>query len=110
VHGFLSPRITFRRRFDAQDVPCLIVFGCNARISGSGIIEHQKPVYNEIVYSIWHVLLTISNFQFSNIIKNNIHLTVSGLGAMTGTTGRVFPLILHPISCKSDGYGFIFEG
>jgi hypothetical protein len=29
---------------------------------------------------------------------------------MTGTTGRVFPIMLHPISFKSDGYGTTFEG
>jgi hypothetical protein len=29
---------------------------------------------------------------------------------MAGTTGHVPPSILHPISCKSDGYGSTFEG
>jgi hypothetical protein len=43
-------------------------------------------------------------------MKNYIHLTVSGLGSMTGTTGHAFPLIVHPISSKSDGYGPTFKG
>jgi hypothetical protein len=30
-------------------------------------------------------------------------LAFSGLGAMVGTTGHVIPLILHPVSFKSDG-------
>jgi hypothetical protein len=28
VHGFLSLHITFTMHFDAQDLACLIVFGC----------------------------------------------------------------------------------
>jgi hypothetical protein len=28
-HGFLSPHTTFTKHLDAQDLPCLIVFGCN---------------------------------------------------------------------------------
>jgi hypothetical protein len=44
------------------------------------------------------------------MIKHDIHLTVSGLGSMTGTTERVFPFVLHSISCESDGYGRTFEG
>jgi hypothetical protein len=47
---------------------------------------------------------TSSILQFSNIFENYIHLTVSGLGTITGTTGHVFPLMLHAVSCKSDGY------
>jgi hypothetical protein len=45
-------------------------------------------------------------YRFCNFQKtyNYIHLTVSGLGTMMGSTGRVFPLILNLISCKSDGY------
>jgi hypothetical protein len=29
---------------------------------------------------------------------------------VTGTTGHVFPLVKHRISCKSDGYGATVEG
>jgi hypothetical protein len=45
--------------------------------------------------------------QFSNnlkMLKHDLPLTYSGLGNVTGTTGRVFPLSPHPISSKSDGY------
>jgi hypothetical protein len=38
-------------------------------------------------------------------MKTDLRLTFSGLGNMTGTTGHVFALILHPVSYKSDGYG-----
>jgi hypothetical protein len=31
-HGFLSPRIICPAHVDAQDVPCLIVFGCTTRL------------------------------------------------------------------------------
>jgi hypothetical protein len=47
---------------------------------------------------------------FSNIFKIHIHLAFSSLGAMTGTTGHVFLLVLHPISCKSGGCRPTVEG
>jgi hypothetical protein len=46
----------------------------------------------------------LANFEISEILKNDLRLTVSGLGAVTGTTGRVFLLISHPISSTSEGY------
>jgi hypothetical protein len=39
------------------------------------------------------LLLAISIYKLSKIIKNDIRLTVSGLGTVTGTTRRVFPLV-----------------
>jgi hypothetical protein len=46
----------------------------------------------------------------TQILKHGLRLTFSGLGSVTRTTGRVFLLVLHPISCKSDGYGRTFGG
>jgi hypothetical protein len=70
-----------------------------------GLLNIGKWVYRKWVYSTWQYSLT----RFSNIFKNSIHLPFSGLGTMTGTTGHVFPFLLHPISSKSDGCGPTFE-
>jgi hypothetical protein len=43
-------------------------------------------------------------FQLSKINRNYNHLAISGLGTMTGTTGRVSPLILHPVPSTSNAY------
>jgi hypothetical protein len=63
--------------------------------------------YFALSYSTW-VCRAIQ--QFSKIIRNCFRSMFSGLGTMTGTTRHVFPLILHPISSKSDGYRPTFEG
>jgi hypothetical protein len=88
---------------------CSVHITHETRIQQTWLFEHQEWVYKKIVSSSCHVLLTIMFSQFSKIIKNGM-LTVSGLGTVTGTTGRVFQLVLHHISCKSDGCGSTFEG
>jgi hypothetical protein len=37
-------------------------------------------------------------------------MTVLGLGAVMGSTGHVFPLVLNLVSSKSDGYGRTLKG
>jgi hypothetical protein len=67
----------------------------------------RKLVYSKWVYNNLHFAQQISILPCSRIptiLKNDVRLTCSGLGSVTGTTGRVFPLVLHPISCKFDGY------
>jgi hypothetical protein len=41
-------------------------------------------------------LRQISIVQFSKIIKNDIHLTVSSLGGVTGTAGACLPVSFAP--------------
>jgi hypothetical protein len=63
------------------------------------------------IYWPWVVIHAENiDLQFSKIFKNCVRLTLSGLGTVTGTTGHVFRVILHPILSKSDGYGPTFEG
>jgi hypothetical protein len=44
------------------------------------------------------------------ILNNYLRLTVSALGSVMGTMGRVSPLFLLPISSKSDGYQSTLTG
>jgi hypothetical protein len=59
--------------------------------------------------SNWQSMRNTSMLQFSKIQQKRYSFDVSGHGTMTGTTRHVFPLILHPISSKSDGYGPTFK-
>jgi hypothetical protein len=74
---------------------CVIEFGALA--PDFFILSFRLP-YTKWVYNNWHLLLHISLLKFSkiNIIKNDIHLAVSGLGTMMGTTGACLPLSLAP--------------
>jgi hypothetical protein len=67
----------------------------------------SKWVYKNLQFALTRILHFMN---ISKIFKHCIRLTVSGLGAMIGTTGHVFPSILHYIPSKSDGYRPTFEG
>jgi hypothetical protein len=66
-------------------------------------------IYIHNLFSHWNVhirlyVLNILMLQPSNIDKQNAHVAFPSLQTMTRATGHVFPLFLHPISSKFDGY------
>jgi hypothetical protein len=54
--------------------------------------------------------MDLLSFQKKKKNDRCIHLTVSGLDTITGTTGYVFLLICFPASSKSEEHGPSFEG
>jgi hypothetical protein len=50
-------------------------------------------------------MLKIPMLKLTNIDSNDVHLTVWGLGTITGATGNVFPFWMRLTQSKSDGYG-----
>jgi hypothetical protein len=50
------------------------------------------------------LLIQLEPYSEDSLSGNYLRLTFSGLGSVTGTTGRVVPLSSHLPSSKSDGY------
>jgi hypothetical protein len=95
----------------ADDVTTEILPGTKKpRSSTLQILDLVTWVYSTWVYTNVQYMLNMSTLQLSKIINNYMNLAFSSLRTMTGTTGQVFPLILRPISFKSDRCGPTFKG